>query len=521
MRMRKTAPLSGKESPLRTGAQPNHNTPQRRRFQNAFVICIVASILSVLGAGLFPAGGSAAGDEVVSVIPVHETIDLGLAFFIKRSIQSAERAGAAAIVLDVNTFGGRVDAAVEIRDSLDACKIPTIAYVNMRAISAGALICLATGKITMAPGSTIGAATPVGIGGGGEKLELGEKEKSYVRGEFRATAERNGHSPILAEAMVDPDVEALVVLGGEAPRVVSQAEADEIQKLDEKAKVEIVSAKGKLLTMTASEALDAGLAHSTPESLDELIRSLGLDPERKIVSRISWSEYIVRFLTNPVVSGLLLTFGVLGIFFELQMPSWGVSGTIGIVCLLLFFGGHYIAGLASMADLLLFAIGLGLLAMEFFVVPGFGVTGISGLVCIMAGIYLAMVKRPVPEFSWDYQMLTAAMMTILSMTVATTIGVVLIWRMSPESRLKKLMVLSASERARDGYTASESLEALVGRRGKSLTHLRPAGRALIDGEPYEVQSEGEFIEKDRNLTVTRVAGNKVFVAERNEGEAQL
>jgi membrane-bound serine protease (ClpP class) len=456
--------------------------------------------------------------EKVFVIEVHETIDLGLSFFINRSLDSAEANGAEAIILEVNTFGGRVDAAVDIRDALDRCDIPTTAYVNMRAISAGALICLAADDIAMAPGSTIGAATPIGIGGMGGKQELGEKEISYVRGEFRATAERNGHSPLLAEAMVDPDTEAWVILGDKTPKIVSKEEAKTAETGEKKAEIKEVSAKGKLLTMTASEALEVGLAGSTPASLDELISSLGLDNAAVVVSTISWSEYIVRFLTHPIVSGLLLSLGVLGIFFELQMPGWGISGSIGVSLLLLFFGGHYLAGLASALDLLLFAIGIALLAAEVFVVPGFGITGISGILCILVGIYLALVKKPIPQFSWDYEILNAAMLVLIVFVVAVLAGIMVIWKVSPESRFKKLMVLSESLQVEDGYSSSDNLSSLVGQKGKSLTHLRPAGRALINGEPFEVQSEGDYIEKDRSLTVIRVAGNKLFVAESGEEE---
>jgi membrane-bound serine protease (ClpP class) len=480
----------------------------------AFFALISFLLIIPIAAPLSAADNASQAGEKVVVIEVHDTIDLGLAFFIKRSLDNADERGAEAIILDINTFGGRVDAAVDIRDALDRCEIPTTAYVNMRAISAGALICLAADDIAMAPGSTIGAATPVGMGGAGEKLELGEKEKSYVRGEFRATAERNGHSPLLAEAMVDPDTEAWVILGGKVPKIVSEAEA----KVEKKAETKVVSAKGKLLTMTASEAVEAGLAGSTPASLDELVNALGFDPAEKIVSKISWSEYIVRFLTNPIVSGLLLTLGVLGIFFELQMPGWGVSGTIGITFLLLFFGGHYLAGLASALDLLLFVIGIALIAAEIFVVPGFGITGISGVICILLGIYLALVKKPIPQFSWDYEMLNTAMVVFVVFIVAGMAGIMIIWKMSPESRIKKLMVLSESLRTEDGYAASDNLASLVGQTGKSITHLRPAGRALINGEPFEVQSEGDFIEIDRALTVLRVAGNKVFVAETEKGE---
>ncbi len=492
------------------------------RYLSLVPVLILALIFLSIGLDLSPVSTDAAdaGQNSTLVIPIHDVIDRGLAFFVKRSLEGAERDGADSIIVELNTLGGRVDAALEIRDALEASKIPITAYVNKRAISAGALICLATKSIAMAPGSTIGAATPISIGPVGEAHQLSEKEVSYVRGEFRATAERNGHSPVLAEAMVDPDTEALVVLGGNAPRVVSASEADKLRKQDEGIDLEVVSPKGKLLTMTAAEAVKVGLAGSMPASSDNLVRSLGRNPSNVRVAKISWSENFVRFLTHPIVSGLLLTLGVLGIFFELQMPGWGLSGTLGALFLLLFFGGHYLAGLASFADVLLFAIGLALLALELFVVPGFGITGISGFLFILAGIYLALVKRPIPEFSWDYQLLNNALGTFIFFAVAVTIGVVVIWKLFPESRLKRLMVLSTSEDARLGYTASENLEALVGRPGRSLTHLRPAGRAVVAGEPIEVQTEGDFIEKDRPLRIVKVVGNKVFVAEErnvNEG----
>jgi membrane-bound serine protease (ClpP class) len=314
--------------------------------------------------------------------------------------------------------------------------------------------------------------------------------------------------------MVDPDVDVFAIFEGEDVRLVSEAE--EIEKIKGDIRTKTVSAEGKLLTLTAGEAHEIGLASLLPATLDDLVGSLGFEPDAKMIAKISWSEYIVRFLTHPVVSGLLLTFGVLGIFFELQMPGWGVSGSLGVVCLVMFFGGHYIAGLASIADIMLFAIGLALLAAEAFIVPGFGVTGVSGMLCILAGIYLALVKRPIPQFSWDYQMLNSAILVFISFTIAAAVGIVLIWKLSPDSRLRKIMVLSASEQAEEGYTASESLASLEGRKGESITHLRPAGRASIDGEPREVQSEGEFIEKDRAVKVIRVVGNKVFVAEAKE-----
>jgi membrane-bound serine protease (ClpP class) len=268
--------------------------------------------------------------------------------------------------------------------------------------------------------------------------------------------------------------------------------------------------------MTTTEAERVGFANSAPSSLDEFIRSLGFDPADKVVTHVSWSENIVRFLTHPVIAGLLLTFGVLGVFFELQTPTWGISGTIGAVCLLLFFGGHYLAGLAGIADVLLFVLGLALLALELFVIPGFGLAGISGLLCIVIGIYLALVQKPIPRFSWDYELLGSTLSTFLVVLLLITIGIIALWKMIPDSRFRQLLVLSTSELAKEGYTASESREALAGATGKSLSHLRPAGRALIRGEPVEVQTEGEFIEKGTPLRVVKVVGNKVFVAANEE-----
>ncbi len=473
-------------------------------------------VLNVVPGISIAAHAAEAGRKEVVVIPVHDMIDLGLAYFVERSLQNAQRDGAAAIIIELNTLGGRIDAALDIRDALERCKIPTVAYVNKRAISAGALICLATKKIAMAPGSTIGAATPVGMGSMGEKQQLGEKEISFVRGEFRATAERNGHSPILAEAMVDPDAEALALVENSQVRVISESEAAKLREQSKSANIEIVSPKGKLLTVTTAEATRLGLTHSTPATLDDLVRSLNLDPADVRVTEVSWSENIVRFLTHPIVSGLLLTFGVLGIFFELQIPGFGLTGVFGALCLALFFGGHYLAGLASSIDVLLFVVGIGLLLLELLVIPGFGITGVTGFLCILLGIYLALVKKPFPEFSWDYQRLNVALGTLLVFVLAVAAGMVIIWKTFPESRLKKLLVLSTSETAKEGYVASENLGALVGRSGTSLTSLRPAGRAIIAGEPYEVQTQGEFVEKDMPLTVVRVVGNKLFVAETKE-----
>jgi membrane-bound serine protease (ClpP class) len=238
------------------------------------------------------------------------------------------------VVLEVNTFGGRVDAAVLIRDTLLQARVRTVAFVNKRAISAGALITLAAETIAMADGGTIGAAMPVEMGAPGAPAQpVAEKTVSYMRKEFRATAESRKRPPLLAEAMVDADVEL--------PGVIE---------------------KGKLLTLTTEEALQHKLADFRADSIDAVFTFLDLvDADIRRASQ-TWAETLVRFLTHPVTSSLLMTLGILGILVEIRTPGLGVPGALGVASLALFFWGHWLVQLAGWEELLLVGIGLVLLA---------------------------------------------------------------------------------------------------------------------------------------------------------------
>jgi membrane-bound serine protease (ClpP class) len=247
---------------------------------------------------------------VVYVAPIEGMIDLGLAPFVERVLREATDAGAAAVILEINTFGGRVDAAVLIRDALLNAKVPTVAFINKRAILAGALIALATERIVIAQGVTIGAATPVQMGQPGAPAQpVEEKTVSYVRKEFRATAEARKRPPLIAEAMVDADVAI--------PGLIE---------------------KGKLLTLTTEEALKHKIADFRSDTIEEVLKQLGLSGAE--VRRVSpnWAENLVRFLTHPVVSSLLITIGMLGIILEIRTPGFGVPGLLGISSIALFFG---------------------------------------------------------------------------------------------------------------------------------------------------------------------------------------
>jgi membrane-bound serine protease (ClpP class) len=414
----------------------------------------------------------------VVVIPIGGMIDLGLAPFLARTLREAQAAGAAAVLLDINTFGGRVDAAVAMRDSLINAPVRTIAFVNQRAISAGALIALACHTIVMTPGGTIGAAAPVVGGGGGETQPADEKSISYVRKEFRATAETRNRPPEFAEAMVDLDVEI--------PAVV---------------------AKGKLLTLTASEALEHKVAELSAATLEEALDAAGLPGADVRHVRQTWAETLVRFLTHPVVASLLMTVGLLGLLVEIRTPGFAVPGTLGLLSLGLFFWGHWIVQLAGWEELVLIFVGVLLIGLEVFVIPGVTVAGIGGIIALVAGLGMALVGAGATISVFIAALGRVAISILLAMA-----GAFAFIRVLPHSPFGRQLVLETGMPADHGYvSAPESDYRWLGRTGTSLSPLRPAGIADIDGARVDVVSDGGFIDAGTAIEVTRVDGNRIVV----------
>jgi len=257
-------------------------------------------------------------------------IDPGVAAFVVRAIGDAEAENAAAIVFDIDTFGGRVDAATVIRDAILDAEPLTIAFIHKRAISAGALISLSCDKIAIAQGGSIGAATAVDAATG-EKAS--DKVISYFRAEMRSTAERTGRDPKIAEAMVDEKVEI----------------------------PELSAETGRPATFTTAQALKYRIADQSAETLPDLLRLYDLGDARVVEVAHNWAEEVVSFLTHPAVSSLLLAVGIFGLIAEVKAPGWGVGGTIALICLGLFFGSHYMVHLAEWDEVLLFAVGVWLL----------------------------------------------------------------------------------------------------------------------------------------------------------------
>ena len=324
---------------------------------------------------LFLTLGSSIAEESkknIYVVPIQDTIDLGIPAFVNRAISAAEKNSAELIIFDIDTFGGRVDAATQIKDAISATDITTIAFINRRAISAGSLISLSCDQIYMTDGGTIGATSVVDMSGSKQS----EKSQSYMREEMAATAEKAGKNTDIARGMVDEELSfEFLVINGDSLKV------DDIEGRKE----------GKLITLTTELALKYNIADGKSESVEELLSNLGIENYNIITLSENWSEDLVRFLTDPTISSLLTTFGTIGIISELYSAGWGIGGTIGIICLTLALGASYLTQLASSMDLLIIFSGLLLLVVEFIAIPGFGFFGIAGIGVLFYGLYLLLI----------------------------------------------------------------------------------------------------------------------------------
>ena len=435
------------------------------------------------------------GSQIVYKVPIHDTIDLGLPPFIERSIKMAEEDNAKAIIFDIDTFGGRLDAATQIKDAILSTKIPTIAFINRRAISAGALISLSCEKIFMTSGGTIGAATAVDMSG----KKGSEKVISYMREEMASTAESRNRNVDIAKGMVDEELffTHLVING------------DSIEVNDLEGRKE-----GKLITLTTELALKYNITDGVQETLEELLIFIELEDAEIKITDENWSEAFVRFLTNPVVASLLTTFGFLGILFELQSPGWGIPGSVGLVCLALSLGASYIARLATMTDMLIILAGLGLLMVEIIIIPGFGIAGIGGIALILWGLYELLL----PDIPVGAEFETMAIWGLTIGIIGGIIGLVLLFKLMTKTVFWQKLTSPAVEKSEEGYSTSVGWENLVHAEGVSQTDLRPAGWVIIDGKRIFVVSEGDFIEKDSKVKVLSVDGNRVVVRKLNSEE---
>lgn len=433
-------------------------------------LATIVSFLLLFIAGLFQTITSvqAQGEKIVYFIAVEKTVEQGLGAFLNRSIKEAESLGASHIVLEMDTPGGAVDAATDIAKQIRDTKIPTTAFINKKALSAGAYLALNADRIVMVPHSTIGSAAIIDLEGN----TAGKKAESFWFAEMRASAELNGRDPKYALAMADETIDL----------------------------PEYGAGKGKLLTLTAEQALEVGYSDQIVNSRTELLDYLGVPGATIKQAEVSFAETLARFITNPVVIPILLSLGSIGLVMELYTPGFGVPGIMGASALFLFFYGHLIAGLAGMESIILLVIGIVLIVLELFV-PG-GIMGVIGIASIVASLLLATDDIGYMIFS----ILVALLVTIIA-------SVILFKFFGYEKGVLRHIILSDSTSSDKGYISNITRSELIGLEGVTLTPLRPSGTALFNDDRIDVVTEGGFIGKDKKVKIVKSEGTRIVVRE--------
>lgn len=439
---------------------------------------------------------SAAAKSVVYVLPVHRDIGSTSWVHMQRAFKEAEALNAECVILHINTYGGQVVFADSMRTRILNSPIPVHAFIDNNAASAGALISIACKNIYMRPGGNIGAATVVDQSG----QQMPDKYQSYMRSTIRATAQAHGRDtliqghdttlvwkrdPHIAEAMVDASIAI--------PNVVDS---------------------GKVLTFTALEAIEHGFCEGEANSLSEVIDRLGIVNPDVVTFRPSFFDGLKGLLTSPILQGILILIIIGGLYFELQTPGIGFPLAASVLAAILYFSPLYIDGLAENWEILLFAIGVLLIWVEIFVIPGFGITGVAGIFLVVAGLTLSLINN----VKWDFSgvsyndVLQAFLIVILSVIAAFFGGIWLTRRLITSGPLAR-MALQTTQDVDAGYIAVDAgLKSLVGQVGVAETVLRPSGKVLIDHEVYDAMSVAEFIDKGASIKVVSVTSGQVVVS---------
>ncbi|WP_336771715.1 NfeD family protein [Paenibacillus sp. MMO-58] len=455
---------------------------QTKRWRIAAVIwplLMLVSMLLVTAGGLATGGKTAHGAEgsglgpAVYVVPVKQTVESGLKSFLERAYKEAAEAKAERVILVINTFGGEVTSAEEIGELIRKSSIPTTAYVEGKAVSAGTYIALNAQNIVMEPGSTIGAAAVVN--GSGDLIDNPKVVSFWVK-TMREAAELNGRNPDIAAAMVDP--------GATLP----------LPDLKQ------VKQSGQILTLTADEALKVGYAEYKAESVDDAIKWLGLENRERIELNPSIAEKIATWLVNPIVMTVLFILGIAGIAIELFVPGFGVPGIVGILSFGLYFFGHYIAGFAGMESVVLFIVGIALLLIEVFV-PSWGILGILGSASLIAGV-LTAASNPMTAF-----------ISLVIALVAAAVILYFVVRKYKDRGIWNKFILREKLTTEQGYLSAETKEDLLGQEGIAITPLRPAGTIQIGENRIDVVTSGEFIASGKTVKVIKTEGTWVVVRE--------
>ncbi len=473
---------------------------------------------------------------LVYVIDIRTKIGGGVSTYVKKGIQKAEQANADAIVFDINTPGGKVSSTEEIIHSIQDTKTPTIAFVNRKAFSAGAMISAACDQIVMSSGAAIGASTPVD----GQGNEAPEKTVSAMRTTIRSIAERQNRNPDIAEAMVDKKLFLVRLENGD---IIKLRPIEYINEKDAGTPMEILSDTGELLTLSTVQALDYGFVNTQAEDLSELLTQYRIveieqDYSPNVVTALTQKDVLsqqeergkkrvspirtlqdadvekfevtvadrtVFFLTSPYISALLLSLGGLGLLVEIRTPGFGIPGFLGLLFIGLFFGGHMLNQVSLWVVMLIFVLGLALIVVEVFVIPGFGIIGIIGLFLMLGSVFYTF-------FSGTGDVSTALFWLSISIILTSALAIlatIFLPKSSPFQRFALSTVMSADQ----GYHSAgmDDFHSFIGKTGVALTPLRPAGTARIENRRLDVVTVGNFIDEKTPIKVLEVEGSKISV----------
>lgn len=424
---------------------------------------------------LLPLFVQAQDKKKVMVMEIKAEIDPRMTRYVKLALAHAEKTKADYIIVDMDTYGGILTDAKEIVDMIMDVKKPIWVFVNSDAASAGALISIACDSIYMSPGASIGAATVV-EGVGGEAAP--DKYQSYMRSIMRSTAEENGRDPRIAEGMVDQSIA-----------------------------IDSVKEAGKVITFTTTEAIENGYCEGKVDSIEEILKKNNVTNYDIETFRLGATEKIIAIFLNPFISGILILIIIGGIYFELQTPGVGFPLFAAIVALVLYLVPYYLNGLAEYWEIIALFIGLVLIVVEVFVIPGFGVAGVAGITLTVVSLILIMLNNDF--FNFDF----VPMGDIVVATFATLGGIagggLLLFfggaRLSNTQAFKRI-ALTDTQESKEGYTVNASASALVGKKGTAYTVLRPSGKVMIDNQLYDAFTRGEFIEKGEAIEVISSEG---------------
>ena len=440
-----------------------------------------SNILKVLLFSVLPLFFINANDKETKVLvgEIKSNIDPRTNRYTKLLLEEASEKDYDIIIIEMDTYGGAVNDADDIRTRILDFEKPIYVWINKDAASAGALISIATDSIYMSSGASIGAATVVT----GDGTQAPDKYQSYMRSIMRSTAEAKGRDPKIAEAMVDEDIE-----------------------------VDSISAEGKVITFSTQEAIKFGFCDAELNSIEEILERQNINNYNITKYELDSTEDIISFFLNPVVSSVLILLILGGLYFEMQTPGVGFPIVASITALILYLVPYYLNGVAENWEILLFFIGIIFIALEVFVIPGFGVFGVIGLFASLSSLILIMLNNDMFDFTFVLSRdLIASSLSVFISVFSFGLLVLFGGIKLTDSKAFKKIALNETQETSKGYVSKKYPDNLLNMKGKSFTILRPSGKVIIDENIYDASTSGEYIDKNKNVIVTNNEGSSLKV----------